>query len=136
MVEALKGLVDEFAQFARMRGPRLVPTDLNALIDGALLLYAAVLQQGRLVVQRKLAPTLPPVPVDAEQMRQVVINLVDNDFLDNRPGNFGYAVFGRVVGGIDVIDRIAKVKTGRRRGHDDVPAETVLVNTARRTGAA
>jgi two-component system nitrogen regulation sensor histidine kinase NtrY len=77
-VEALKGLVDEFAQFARMRGPRLVPTDLNALIDGALLLYAAVLQQGRLVVQRKLAPTLPPVRVDAEQMRQVVINLVDN----------------------------------------------------------
>ncbi|HET8692683.1 MAG TPA: peptidylprolyl isomerase [Steroidobacteraceae bacterium] len=67
---------------------------------------------------------------------QFFINLVDNDFLDNRPGNFGYAVFGRVVGGIDVIDRIAKVKTGRRRGHDDVPAETVLVNTARRTGAA
>ena len=67
---------------------------------------------------------------------QFFVNLVDNDFLNQRSGNAGYAVFGRVVGGIDVIDRIAKVKTGRRRGHDDVPAEAVLVNTARRTSAA
>ena len=56
---------------------------------------------------------------------QFFINLVDNDFLDHRTGNFGYAVFGRVVDGIDVIDKIAKVKTGRRSGHDDVPAEAV-----------
>jgi cyclophilin family peptidyl-prolyl cis-trans isomerase len=67
---------------------------------------------------------------------QFFINLVDNDFLNNRAGNFGYAVFGRVVGGIEVIDKIAKVKTGRRHGHDDVPAEPVLVKAARRTGAA
>jgi cyclophilin family peptidyl-prolyl cis-trans isomerase len=67
---------------------------------------------------------------------QFFVNLVDNDFLDHRTGNFGYAVFGRVVGGIDVIDRIAKVKTGRRHGHDDVPAEAVLVKSARRTAAA
>ena len=45
-VEALKGLVDEFAQFARLRGPRLLPTDLNRLIDDTLQLYAGVLQQG------------------------------------------------------------------------------------------
>jgi len=67
---------------------------------------------------------------------QFFVNLVDNDFLDHRAGNFGYAVFGRVVGGIDVIDRIAKVKTGRKHGHDDVPAENVLIKTARRTGGA
>lgn len=67
---------------------------------------------------------------------QFFVNLVDNDFLNSRPGNVGYAVFGRIAGGIDVIDRIAKVKTGRRHGHDDVPAETVLVKAARRTGAA
>lgn len=66
---------------------------------------------------------------------QFFVNLVDNDFLNNRPGNFGYAVFGRIAGGIDVIDKIAKVKTGRRHGHDDVPAESVLINVARRTGA-
>ncbi len=67
---------------------------------------------------------------------QFFVNLVDNDFLNQRSGNAGYAVFGRVVGGIDVIDRIAKVKTGRSRGHDDVPAEAVLVSAARRTSAA
>ncbi|HWN07446.1 MAG TPA: peptidylprolyl isomerase [Steroidobacteraceae bacterium] len=67
---------------------------------------------------------------------QFFVNLVDNGFLDHRTGNFGYAVFGRVVGGIDVIDKIAKVKTGRRHGHDDVPAEPVLVKSARRNAAA
>jgi cyclophilin family peptidyl-prolyl cis-trans isomerase len=67
---------------------------------------------------------------------QFFVNLVDNGFLDHRTGNFGYAVFGRVASGIDVIDKIAKVKTGRRRGHDDVPAEAVRINAARRTSAA
>jgi peptidyl-prolyl cis-trans isomerase A (cyclophilin A) len=67
---------------------------------------------------------------------QFFINLVDNDFLNHRSGNFGYAVFGRVIGGMDVVDKIAKVKTGRRHGHDDVPAEAVVIRSARRTGAA
>jgi peptidyl-prolyl cis-trans isomerase A (cyclophilin A)/peptidyl-prolyl cis-trans isomerase B (cyclophilin B) len=67
---------------------------------------------------------------------QFFINLVDNGFLDHRAGNFGYAVFGRVTAGIDVIDRISKVKTGRRQGHDDVPAEPVVIKSARRAGAA
>jgi cyclophilin family peptidyl-prolyl cis-trans isomerase len=66
---------------------------------------------------------------------QFFVNLVDNDFLDNRAGSFGYAVFGRVTSGMDVIDRIAKVKTGRRQGHDDVPAEAIVVKSARRVGA-
>ena len=67
---------------------------------------------------------------------QFFVNLVDNDFLDHRTGNFGYAVFGRVVGGIEVVDKIAKLKTGRRHGHDDVPAESVLIKSARRAGVA
>ncbi|MFZ2507587.1 MAG: peptidylprolyl isomerase [Steroidobacteraceae bacterium] len=66
---------------------------------------------------------------------QFFVNLVDNNFLDHRPGNFGYAVFGRVVDGMDVIDRIAAVKTGRRLGHDDVPLEPVVVTAARRVDA-
>jgi two-component system nitrogen regulation sensor histidine kinase NtrY len=77
-VEALKGLVDEFAQFARLRGPRLLPTDLNGVIDSALQLYAGLLQQGGLRLERDLAPALPPVRIDPEQLRQVIINLVDN----------------------------------------------------------
>ena len=67
---------------------------------------------------------------------QFFINLVDNDFLNHRTGNFGYAVFGRVVAGMDIVDKVAKVKTGRRHGHDDVPAEAVVIRSARRTGAS
>ena len=67
---------------------------------------------------------------------QFFINLVDNDFLNHRTGNFGYAVFGRVIAGMDVVDKVAKVKTGRRHGNDDVPAEAVVIRSARRTGAS
>jgi cyclophilin family peptidyl-prolyl cis-trans isomerase len=63
---------------------------------------------------------------------QFFVNLADNDFLDHKPGSYGYAVFGRVTEGMDVIDRIAEVRTGRRKGHDDVPIEDVSVIAARR----
>jgi cyclophilin family peptidyl-prolyl cis-trans isomerase len=63
---------------------------------------------------------------------QFFVNLVDNAFLDNSPGNFGYAVFGKVSEGMDTLDKIAKVKTSRRRGHDDVPADDVVIQSARR----
>jgi len=77
-VEALKGLVDEFAQFARMRGPKLMPADLNLLAADTVRLYRGVLQQGALQLTQELQPALPPVRMDPEQMRQVLINLVDN----------------------------------------------------------
>jgi two-component system nitrogen regulation sensor histidine kinase NtrY len=77
-VESLKGLVDEFAQFARLRGPRLVPVALNQLIEDTLGLYPGVLQQSRVRVDRRLGAGLPPVRLDAEQIRQVIINLIDN----------------------------------------------------------
>jgi peptidyl-prolyl cis-trans isomerase A (cyclophilin A) len=63
---------------------------------------------------------------------QFFVNLKDNDFLDHSRSNFGYAVFARVTEGMDVIDKIAKVQTGRRRGHEDVPLEAVVVSSARR----
>jgi peptidyl-prolyl cis-trans isomerase A (cyclophilin A) len=66
---------------------------------------------------------------------QFFVNLADNDFLDHRPGSYGYAVFGRVTEGMDVIDRIAAVRTGRRRGHDDVPVEDVVIQSVRRLAA-
>jgi len=66
---------------------------------------------------------------------QFFINLVDNDFLNNKPGNFGYAVFGRVDSGMDVIDAIAGVRTGNRAGHQDVPTETITIESARRIEA-
>jgi two-component system nitrogen regulation sensor histidine kinase NtrY len=77
-VEALKGLVDEFAQFARLRAPRMQAADVNRLIEQALRLYGGVLVQGGVTVAYDLEPGLPPVLLDAEQLRQVVVNLVDN----------------------------------------------------------
>jgi peptidyl-prolyl cis-trans isomerase A (cyclophilin A) len=67
---------------------------------------------------------------------QFFINLKDNDFLDHKPGSYGYAVFAKVVDGMDVIDQIAAVKTGRRRGHDDVPVEDVVIISAREDAAS
>jgi len=66
---------------------------------------------------------------------QFFVNLKDNGFLDHSPGNFGYAVFGRVTAGMDVIDQIAKVRTGRKKGYDDAPLETVAIESARRVEA-
>jgi cyclophilin family peptidyl-prolyl cis-trans isomerase len=66
---------------------------------------------------------------------QFFINLSDNDFLNHAPGNYGYAVFGKVVEGMDTIDRIAKERTGRRKGHDDVPATDVVITSAARVQA-
>jgi cyclophilin family peptidyl-prolyl cis-trans isomerase len=63
---------------------------------------------------------------------QFFINLSDNDFLDASAGNDGYAVFGHVVEGLDTIDRIAKERTGRRKGHDDVPVTDVVIQSAKR----
>jgi peptidyl-prolyl cis-trans isomerase A (cyclophilin A) len=67
---------------------------------------------------------------------QFFINLKDNDFLDHKPGSYGYAVFAKIVDGMDVIDQIAAVKTGRRRGHDDVPVEDVVIISAREEAAS
>jgi len=63
---------------------------------------------------------------------QFFINVKDNDFLNYRspvPAEFGYAVFGQVIDGMDVVRAIEKVKTGRKGHHDDVPVETVVINS-------
>ena len=74
-VESLKGLVDEFSQFARMPAPRTVPTDLAQLITDTLALYNGIFTDVQ--IEQRLAP-VPLVRLDAEQIRRVVINLVDN----------------------------------------------------------
>jgi peptidyl-prolyl cis-trans isomerase A (cyclophilin A) len=63
---------------------------------------------------------------------QFFVNLKDNEFLDHSRGNFGYAVFAQVTEGMDVIDKIAAVETGRKRGFDDVPVEAVIMKSVRR----
>ncbi|MEI7969235.1 MAG: peptidylprolyl isomerase [Betaproteobacteria bacterium] len=64
---------------------------------------------------------------------QFFINVADNGFLDFRaptPQEYGYCVFGKVVDGQDVVDRIRKVTTGTRGMHGDVPAEDVVILSA------
>ena len=66
---------------------------------------------------------------------QFFINVSNNDFLNftaETPQGFGYCVFGEVVEGRDVVDKIKKVKTGTSGFHDDVPLEDVLINSAER----
>lgn len=63
---------------------------------------------------------------------QFFVNLKDNDFLDHSKGNYGYAVFARVKDGMDVIDSIGGVKTGRKSGFEDVPLEAVVVTRVER----
>lgn len=58
---------------------------------------------------------------------QFFINLKDNDFLNHGGRDFGYAVFGQVSEGMEVVDKIAGVATGSRGGHQDVPLEPVTI---------
>ena len=64
---------------------------------------------------------------------QFFINVSNNDFLNHTaptPSGWGYAVFGKVVDGTDIVDKIKTVKTGRAGGHQDVPVEDVIIERA------
>ena len=63
---------------------------------------------------------------------QFFINSRDNDFLNNGARDFGYAVFATVVKGMDVVDRISDVSTGRQGGMGDVPLKPVMILSAKR----
>jgi peptidyl-prolyl cis-trans isomerase A (cyclophilin A) len=60
---------------------------------------------------------------------QFFVNVVDNDFLDPNPKSAGYAVFGRVVKGMEVMDKIVATPTGRVSGFDDVPLKPVYIES-------
>ena len=75
-VESLKMLVDEFSQFARMPSPRTVPTDLADLIGQTIALYNGIFSDVQ--IEQRFATGVPLVRLDVEQIRRVIINLVDN----------------------------------------------------------
>lgn len=80
-----------------------------------------------------IAMARTPSPHSASS--QFFINVADNDFLNfSAPTaqGWGYCVFGKVVAGMDVVDRIKKVRTGNRAGHQDVPLEDVVIERAER----
>lgn len=65
---------------------------------------------------------------------QFFINVKDNDFLNHRSpsaAEFGYAVFGQVIEGMDVVHGIEKVRTARKGFHDDVPVDAVVINSVK-----
>lgn len=63
---------------------------------------------------------------------QFFINVANNDFLNHGTRDYGYAVFAKVVGGMDVVDKIAGAATGVRGGMRDVPVDTVAIKSVKR----
>jgi peptidyl-prolyl cis-trans isomerase A (cyclophilin A) len=63
---------------------------------------------------------------------QFFINLSDNTFLDHGVRDFGYAVFGKVISGMDIVDKIGRVKTARAAGHSNVPVDPVIIKSVTR----
>lgn len=126
----------------------------GAFFDGTIfhrVIPGFVIQGGGYTEDMELKATQPPIKNEADNglnnlrgtlsmartqninsaTSQFFINLQDNAFLDHGTRDFGYAVFGKVVEGMDVVDRIASVKTGNRGYHQDVPTEPVIVLSAR-----
>ena len=88
-------------------------------------------QNGLKNLAYSIAMARTPDPHSASS--QFFINIADNAFLDFRAANsqgYGYCVFGKVTEGQDVVDRIRKVRTGMRGGHQDVPVENVVIERA------
>ena len=103
-----------------------------------------MIQGGGMEPGMKEKPTRAPIPLESRNVAmartmvpdsataQFFINVKDNPFLDqpNAADGQGYAVFGRVVEGMDVVDKIRAVRTGSAGMHRDVPAEPVLIKKA------
>jgi peptidyl-prolyl cis-trans isomerase B (cyclophilin B) len=122
-------------------------TVFHRVIDGFMI------QGGGFEPGMKQKPTEAPTPIDANTglknvngsvamartndphsaTAQFFININDNDFLNHSsptPQGWGYAVFGKVVEGLDVVEKIRKVKTGSKGFHQDVPADDVIIEKA------
>jgi len=103
-VQAMKTLVNEFRDYARLPAAQLVATDLNALVTEVLGLYGSALEAGRL--HADMAPSLPAIVGDSTQLRQVIHNLVQNA-LD--------AVADQMDGRVRVVTEVARTEQGEPR---------------------
>jgi len=111
-----------------------------------------MIQGGGFTAEMKEKDTNPPITNEAENgcknlrgtlsmartqekdsaTSQFFINLADNAFLDNGERDFGYAVFAKVVAGMDVVDKIAATPTGNKGFHQDVPVEPMSIISVKR----
>jgi peptidyl-prolyl cis-trans isomerase A (cyclophilin A) len=121
-------------------------TIFHRVIDGFMI------QGGGFTPEMAQKPTRAPIPLESRSglknergtvamartavadsaTSQFFINVADNAMLDqpNARDGQGYAVFGKVVAGMDVVDRIRKVETGNQKGHQNVPSTPVLIRSA------
>jgi peptidyl-prolyl cis-trans isomerase A (cyclophilin A) len=136
--------VDNFVQY--VKAGHYNGTIFHRVIDGFMV------QAGGMTPDMKEKATRPSIPLESRNglsntrgtlamartnvpdsaTAQFFINVVDNNFLDaaRSPDGNGYAVFGKVIQGMDVVDKIRKVQTGNKGMHSDVPQEPVLIKQA------
>jgi peptidyl-prolyl cis-trans isomerase A (cyclophilin A) len=134
--------VDNFVQY--VKAGQYDGTVFHRVIDNFMI------QGGGMSADMKEKPTRAPIPLEANNglknargtiamartsdpnsaTGQFFINLKDNDFLNAAPGKDGYAVFGKVVAGMDVVDKIRAVPTGTKGGHQNVPTLPVTIQKA------
>lgn len=136
--------VDNFLQY--VKAGHYSGTIFHRVIDGFMI------QGGGMTPDMKEKPTRAPIPLESRNglsntrgtiamartnvpdsaTAQFFINVKDNGFLDaaRSPDGNGYAVFGKVVQGMDVVDKIRKVETGQKGPHGDVPLQPVIIKSA------
>ncbi|MCH8178483.1 MAG: peptidyl-prolyl cis-trans isomerase [Proteobacteria bacterium] len=136
--------VDNFLQY--VKAGHYNGTVFHRVIDGFMI------QGGGMTPDMKEKPTRAPIPLESRNgltnvrgsvamartnvpdsaTSQFFVNVKDNAFLDaaRSPDGNGYAVFGKVVEGMDVVDKIRKVRTGSKGFHQDVPVEPVIIKQA------
>lgn len=135
--------VDNFMQY--VKAGHYNGTVFHRVIDGFMI------QGGGMTPDLKEKPTRAPIPLESHNglsnlrgtiamartnipdsaTSQFFINVKDNNFLDaaRSPDGNGYAVFGKVVQGLDVVDKIRKVETGQKGPYGDVPVQPVIIKT-------
>jgi len=136
--------VDNFVQY--VKAGHYNGTVFHRVIDGFMI------QGGGMTPDMKEKPTRAPIPLESRNglsnvrgtvamartnvpdsaTAQFFINVKDNAFLDaaRSPDGNGYAVFGKVIQGMDVVDKIRKVETGQKPPHGDVPVQPILIKQA------
>lgn len=88
------------------------------------------------LVNNKYTVAMARTSIPDSASSQFFINIADNDFLNHTAktsSGWGYCVFGKVIDGMDVVDKIAGVATTSKAGHSDVPAESVTIEKATRS---
>jgi peptidyl-prolyl cis-trans isomerase A (cyclophilin A) len=136
--------VDNFVQY--VKAGHYNGTIFHRVIDGFMI------QGGGMTPDMKEKPTRAPIPLESKNglsnvrgtlamartnvpdsaTAQFFINVKDNSFLDSArsPDGNGYAVFGKVISGMDVVDKIRKVETGQKGPHGDVPVQPITIKQA------